>query len=84
MTLEVNVSEVIVVRDVFESVKQLFAKLIQWLAAKDEDDDDQDLTDEDGNKAPPAKPNNAVEESSPPDLGVQVTDNSNAGEAFGP
>ncbi len=33
MTLEVSVSEVIVVGDVFETIRQFFAKIVQWLAA---------------------------------------------------
>jgi len=73
------VSEVIVVGDVFETIRQFFAKIVQWLTADDEQAKDQDTEDGDDNKSPPQ-----AEEAAPADLGIQVADKSKSGESFGP
>lgn len=78
MTLEVSVSEVIAVVDVFDAVKRFFARIVSWFAAEDDEAVDQDTGDEEDNKSPP------VSEQTPQDIGVNVTDEFKAGESFGP
>jgi len=73
------VSEVVVVGDVFETIRRFFAKIVQWLAADDEQAKDQDTEGEDDNKSPPE-----AETQVPKDLGVNVSDKSKSRESFGP
>lgn len=84
MTLEVSVSEVITVSDVFGAIKQLFSKLVRVFMGDDEEVKDTEIEEEDDNKSPPVKPVPKDSEASPPDLGVNVTDQSNAGESLAP
>jgi len=79
MTLEVSVSEVIVVGDVFGVIRQFIARIISLFGTDGEEDTSADNTNSDNNKAPPESDGPIL-----PDLGVQVRDNAKPGESFGP
>ncbi len=92
MTLEITVAETIRATDVLETVLNLFKWLTSWFKPVDDSADTPDVEDEEDNKSPPADTQQpqAADDSganpvdSPQDLSIQVSDESKAGESFGP
>jgi len=92
MTLEINIEDTISVNDLLEPIVRWFKKLISWFKPVDDSAATPDVKDSEDNKSPPADTqqpqtaddSDATTSDSPNDLSIQVSDESNAGESFGP
>jgi hypothetical protein len=87
MNLEITINETITVIDILEPVIRLFKRIASFIKPVDEEADEPETKDGEDNKSPPVNQTPSAEPSeaqNPPDLGISVSDATNAGESFGP